>query len=187
MSEQQKWWHWHNLRLIFLQGIVITAILIGVLLLLVTINRVYGDYPPVSVVSLDPRNLGEVCPGDEIPFHNQIKIDSPTVVLYDLSTMDVDRVYNYFGTGTRYGGLNHPEAPVTFKQTIEWTVPYLPPGKYARVFSARGHETEEKPVFAWSYYTIGEKCNERLSSSWRTMGGFTHFARNIPPGLYALD
>jgi hypothetical protein len=160
LNAERHWYHWENLRSYLIQIVIVAAALVGVIFIFIAWDRAYGDKPPVQVTSLDSSDLGELCSGTLVPFHNKIHIDSPTVVVYDWSTMDETLTFNYPNTASRYPALPHPVADVSFDQEIDWTVPYLPAGRYARVFSARGHETDEDPQFIWNFYTIlpEEEC-----------------------------
>lgn len=149
-----KWWHWKRILRILGLGVFVLLVCFLFILLLIAFDRAYGGRPPVAVTSLDPKDLGEVCPGDLIPFHNQVYIEEVTIALYDLSTMDTTRTYNILGTQRRYQGLPHPVEDITFTQTVPWHVPFIDPGRYARIFAARGHQTDEKPGYVWSYFTI---------------------------------
>lgn len=189
MSDEPNWrsmvW-WRNL---LLQGLAVSIILFLLIVLAAALNNQYGKFPPVHVTSLDPLDLGELCTGESIPIHNLITIDLPTVVTYDWSTMDEARHFNFLGTSYRYPGLPHPVPEVTFRQEMPWSVPDLPPGRYARVFSARGHDSDEKPAFTWNFYTIKdcsqpaeEELNERVQYPWNLVGDFAASARYWYPG-----
>lgn len=162
MSPEFKW-SWRDIhfwRNVVIQATAVVALLIAVILLITSLNQVYGRNPPIQVQNHDPKDLGELCPGDPYPVHNLVTIDSPVVVFYYLSTMEPDGLANIVGTQIPFPGFPHPR-PGTFEQAIDWVVPDLPPGRYLRVFAIRGTDGDEKPVHVENSYTIPEKekCN----------------------------
>jgi hypothetical protein len=113
--------------------------------------------PPVHVVSLDPKDLGVLCPGESKHLTNRITIDKPIVLFFYLSTLDETGIQNINDTQTSFPGRNHPR-PGTFTQMLPWTVPHLPPGKYVRSLGIRGTDGDENPIFVESVYEIGANC-----------------------------
>jgi hypothetical protein len=119
--------------------------------------QVFYSDPPVHVVSLDPPDLGVLCPGESAHLTNRVTIDKPIVLFFYLSTLDKTGVQNINDTQTTFPGRNHPR-PGTFTQMLPWTVPHLPPGKYIRSLGVRGTDGDESPLFISSVYEIGADC-----------------------------
>lgn len=149
-----KWW-----RTIIINALA--TVVIGILLIL-AIGIVFEDYwdnPPVDIVSAEPLNLGELCPGEIRYIENLVTIEEPTVILYQISVMDENRLTNIIGTQIIYGGFHHP-IPGTFSHRVPWEVPSLPPDTYARSFAARATDTSEKTEFTYNLFKISTDCSQ---------------------------
>lgn len=136
---------------------MIALIVIACLILTSVVYRAYFNDPPITLTALDPLDLGEVCPGDEVPINNWVIINKPIIVVYFISTMDIRGDQNYVGTQKAYTDMLHPHA-TEFKQIIPWQVPDLPPAKYLRVVAARNVTDNEDTVFIQASYSIRADC-----------------------------
>lgn len=166
----------------FWRGAVINAIVFFVVsfALIIAIFLIGGSRfrnPPIHVISHDPEDLGEFCPGDEIPFHNTVTIDEPVVVFYYLGTMQENKLANVIGTDINYPGLPHP-IEGTFEQFVEWEVPDIEAGRYYRSMGARDTDGDNDPVFVGQFFTIKakEKCSDEKVGSARNRASPDHRA-----------
>lgn len=144
---------WH----LVVYGFMAALLTMGLAILTSMFWAVYFNEPPITITSLDPPNLGALCPGDEIYVHNKMKIKDRIIVFYYLTTMDVTGSYNMFGTQKAFTDLLHPRAS-EFEQWFTWTVPDLEPGRYRRVMGARDITRNQKTVFVEATYEIAEGC-----------------------------
>jgi hypothetical protein len=131
---------------------IVTTFIVAVAI----VYRAFFSDPPVHVVSLNPSDLGILCPGESQHLTNRITIDKPIVLFFYLSTLDESGTYNINDTQTSFPGRNHPREG-TFTQMLPWTVPHLPPGKYVRSLGVRGTDGRENPLFLEAVYEIGDE------------------------------
>jgi hypothetical protein len=129
---------------------------IALLVVAVLIQRAFFNAPPVHVVTLDPADLGVLCPGQAVSLTNRVTVDMPVVLFFYLSTMDETETFNMLDTQTSFPGRPHPHAG-TFTQMLPWTVPDLPPGNYARTLAVRGTDGDENPVMITAKYEIASR------------------------------
>lgn len=145
---------------LLIQGVVVAVVIIGVSWLFYAVTRSLRTEPPIEVKSLDPIDLGQLCSGDWLTMRNKVTVKEASVLVYYISVMDLNEVFNYPGTQVILSGFQHPK-PSTFEQVFLWEVPPLEDGKYLRSFAARGTDGTEKAVFVRAYFSIeGERCNE---------------------------
>ena len=155
MTAEHTWRSWSFWRMLLVQAFAVSLVLLALLVLLGTLNRIYGNNLPVTIVTADLVNLGTVCPGEEYPIHNLVTIDRPAILVYSLSTMNAGGQFNYPETVMIRAGFNHPIG-AEFKQTFDWYVPQLPPGTYRRVVGVSEYNSNNKPLFVINYFTIGD-------------------------------
>lgn len=149
---------WFNL---LIQASVIGVVVILLAFIVGAVLRATGGQPPVNMTSLEPRDLGPLCPGDLVIINNHVEILAPTVLVYYISVLDETETYNIPGTQVVLSGYQHPKA-ASFEQHIPWVVPELPPGEWVRAFAARGTDGEEKAVHVLTMFEIpkGDVCDE---------------------------
>lgn len=163
----------------------ITAIAVIILIIIVSIGgEDYWRKAPVDVVSLQGVYLGDMCPGQLRYIHNRVVINKPVTAIYYVSVMDRNRLYNFIGTQVIYNGVQHP-IPGTFTHLIEWVVPNLPPGTYARSFAARGTDGTQKNSFAYNLFTIPQTCF--LEDTNATPNSMDRIPEDPSPSSYRLD
>lgn len=141
-----------------MQAVVIGLVTMALLLLMMTVYYAFFNVPPVRIVSLDPPDLGELCPGQQLTIHNHVLVEDSITLIYYTGTMDTGENFNYPGTQTTFSGFMHPHAS-NFQQEIPWVVPDLPPGEYMREFGVRGTRGDQSAVYVGSTYRIGADCH----------------------------
>lgn len=164
-------------KVLLVQGLVISLVLLALLILLSVIFQTYGYMPPVRVVKADPDYLGVLCPGDQLLIHNQVHVDAGVVAYFYISTTDTEGNANYPGTQFSYAGFTYLNE-ASFIQILPWEVPNLPHGAYLRVTAARGSDGREKPSFVKSSYIIGDQgdCkHEGLKNTRSRLGDFASY------------
>lgn len=144
-------------RLIY--ALLIGSVTIGLLMALRVVLDAFFNAPPLTLTSLDPADLGVLCPGDAMNIHNEVEIHDDIIVFYYVSTMDAAANSNVLGTQRAFVDQLHPH-PARFMQTLPWTVPDLPPGNYTRVFGVRNVGSTQDVVFIVAEYEIKAGCPE---------------------------
>lgn len=140
------------------QALAVGFIVISMLILITVLYNLYGNRPPIRIISLDPVNLGDLCPGDLYPIHNHIEIQSVAFIVYHTTVMDEDQVKNIADTQTATKDYIHPKI-AQYEQNLPWIVPDIPPGKYTRVFAALGTNGNNKPEIVSSEFSIPDTCS----------------------------
>lgn len=154
-EENRKWNIWfQRAAYIVMSAIVTVAFFIAIALALSS----FFDRPPIHAENLNTTPEESFCPGDRFDMLNHITVDKPTILFGYVSVMDENSDYNYPVGSRVLEPRPHPH-PSDFTQTIPWSVPSLPPGKYVRVLAIRGHNPEEDPIFVPMPFEIGD-CNE---------------------------
>lgn len=156
-----KGWHWPTWRAVlralgaaFLTGLAT----LGVVIVAAMINLLYFNNPPVVVTQLDKPLTHTICPGEVLSVHNQLEVDGPVLLYSYFSVMDENANYNINDTQVSNGPPRpHPHAS-SFTQTLLWTVPDLPPGRYTRVLAFRGTDGRENSIFSLYNFEIGPDC-----------------------------
>lgn len=146
------WW-----RNTILNAVIFTLVGILFIIILGIVGEPYFKRAPVIVMSLEPRQLGRMCPGEVRLIHNQVTVENPAIAIYYISVMDKERLENVLGTQITINGVQHP-IPGVLEHYIEWTVPDLPPGVYTRSFAARGTDGTQLTVFAYNYFVVPTEC-----------------------------
>lgn len=136
----------------------IAVAVVALILMVAAVYNVCCDAPPVQIESIDLREGHEpVCPGEQFAVRSVITVTAPTLLYIYLSVMNPSEEYNINGTQIGFMPRPHPN-PSTFVQTLPWTVPSLPPGKYSRVVAVRGHDTDQDPEFSGVPFTVAGDC-----------------------------
>ena len=146
-----------SIRSLILNSLSIGIVVVLLLILFLTLWRVYFNAPPISITSLDAKHLGSLCPGQRIEINNQVSVNDDVIVFYYTTTMDSRADYNYIGTQRAYTDLLHPH-PSKFRQRFDWTVPDLEPGQYTRVFGARNVGSIQDVIFVITRFDVGPDC-----------------------------
>ena len=138
-----SWWKTSAINA-FVYGIVAVTILVIVSL----IAAPFLQRPPVKLTSLQPEYLGNFCPGDRVWIRYKAEIGRPAIIIYYVTVMDPGRLQNVIGTQKAWTDIQHPVAGI-FENQLEWVVPDLTAGDYARSFAARGMDGDEKTTFIY--------------------------------------
>jgi hypothetical protein len=138
-------------------ALMVALVTISLLIAIAAVFQAWFNDPPVHVESMDKHPTQPFCPGDAFPITNRVTIDRPTILFLYVSVMDEGTNFNIPDTSISLGPRLHPH-PSTFPQYVLWTVPSLPAGHYNRTFAVRGHDTDERPIFVFTPFTVGEDC-----------------------------
>ena len=142
-------------RLIY--ALTVSIMTIALLVAFGTVWEAYFNAPPVTIASLDPADLGFLCPGDTLVINNDVTIKDNIIIHYFVSVMDKDGYSNMPGAQRAYTDFLHPY-PAHFAHHLPWTVPELEPGEYLRVFAVRKVSGNQDTVFTSTKFSIGDNC-----------------------------
>lgn len=141
-------WQW----LIYVLGASVFTIV-----LLIVVALVWGDAlnpPSFSIVALDTESTRAFCPGESLDIHNRVTVSHPTILFFYISVMTEDLGHNINGTQLNFPGRPHP-IPSSFRQSLPWVVPDIPPGIYQRVVSVRDPDGARRSVFSNVRFRVG--------------------------------
>jgi hypothetical protein len=128
-----------------------------ILVAFAAVVQLWTRQAPVHIVDMNGEFDHAICPGSEFEMRHDVTVDRPVLLFFYSSVMDEGENYNMPDSQVGYGARPHPR-PATFNQRITWVVPELPPGKYVRVFAARGTDGDEDAVFVSKKFEIGDNC-----------------------------
>lgn len=137
----------------------ITALLtVTALVVFVLVWRAFFSDPPIRIHSLEPVNLGVLCPGQELPIRVHVTISEPIIMHYYVSVLDAKGEKNIVGAQRAWTDMLHPRAG-SFDAVFPWMVPLsLTPGHYTRVMAARNVVGSQKTIFVERLFDVGTTC-----------------------------
>lgn len=138
-------------------SLMIGLVTLALIVLASILWTAYFNQPPITVKSLDPPDLGTLCPGEGLLIHNRVEINSPIIGFYFVNVMDRTESRGYPNTQKTWVDNLYPHDTV-FDQSLVWIVPELEPGRYTRVFAARNSSGNQKTIFTQNDFTIGDDC-----------------------------
>lgn len=149
---------WKRIAYFAVQFFLIAVSVFTVLVLYTMISRSLFNSPPLIVVSLTQPPMDALCPNATYDVLVKVTPLKTTLVSFYLVVRDEDN--NHYVDRNQTPLFEVPsEAGVTFTQTLPWKIPDLPPGKYERILSLRGHDPDEAPLVFVEGFTIGEGCS----------------------------
>ena len=144
---------------VLLYSVVAGLVTLGLILLMAVVNRTYFNDPPLTIASIEPYNLGALCPGQETTISLQVTVNRPIIMHYYISVMDAKGTQNIIGSPRVFTDMLHPH-PAIFIAALPWTVPIdLPAGQYRRVVAARNAAGNQNTVFVERFFKVdGNGC-----------------------------
>lgn len=146
-----------SLRVFLLNGLSMGLVVALLMLIGSTLWRVWFNDPPIRLMSLEPVNLGQLCPGQDAPLHVHVVISEPIILHYFASVLDAEGKRNIIGTPRAWTDNLHPR-PATFDESFPWIVPQLLPGRYRRVMAARNVSGNQNTVFIERFFEVPVGC-----------------------------
>lgn len=136
-------------------AVLVGLVTLGLAIAAAVINLVYFNDPPVTVANIDASYTQPLCPGQEVIVHKRIATDQPLQLFSYFDVMDETMREHYTGAQTSNGPRSYPAAGI-YHDRFLWTVPDLPRGRYARIFTVRGTDGRENSIFTWVLFEIGD-------------------------------
>lgn len=139
------------------QTLAVGIVVVAMLIFATSIYQVFGRQAPIQMRSLDPPDLGSLCPGIPFVASVQVKVTDLAIVTYSISVMNKTMDRHLIGTQQTFVRLPYPMTGVFF-QSFPWDVPNLPPGTYARVLAGIGTNGYDKPEEIINKFSIRKDC-----------------------------
>lgn len=155
-TKQSAWSRWSDRALFSLAS---GFLFIAMLLCMSLLWDAFWNAPPVHIENMDVVPEVGLCPGDRFDVHYRINVTKPVFLYRYTSVMNKGLDYNLWKTQDSFTPMPQPKVTV-YEENFPWQVPNIPPGEYQRVVTLRGYNTQEKPVYIPTPFTVKEGCDE---------------------------